>query len=277
VEITPWLQVVAGLRFDSFDLDFRDQRAGNITQREFSRRDEMLSPRLGLVLKPMQALSLYASYSVSYLPSSGDQFSSLSATTAAFEPEKFTNREAGLKWNVRRELFLTAAVYQLDRDNTTAPAPGGQGLVLTGSQRTKGFELGLNGRVTERWSIASGYGWQEAKITSDTTAAPAGRTAPLAPEHTFSLWNKLELTPRWAVGLGVIHQSKMFASVSNTVTLPGFTRVDAAAYWQVTDNVRAQVNVENLADERYFPTSHGDNNILPGSPRAVRVSLAAAF
>ena len=37
--------------------------------------------------------------------------------------------------------------------------------------------------------------------------------------------------------------------------------------------VRAQVNVENLLDVRYYPTSHGNNNIMPGSPRLVRLSL----
>jgi catecholate siderophore receptor len=65
----------------------------------------------------------------------------------------------------------------------------------------------------------------------------------------------------------------MFAAIDNTVTLPGFTRVDAAAFLTLTETMRAQLNVENVLDERYYPTSHGNNNIAPGAPRSVRFSL----
>ena len=150
-------------------------------------------------------------------------------------------------------------------------------MVLTGSQRTEGFEAGLAGRITTRWEVVGGYAWQNAEITRTTSAAPAGREVPLVPEHTFSLWNKYDLNDRLGAGLGVVHQTRMFASLSNAVTLPGFTRVDAAVFVRLTDTLRAQVNVENLFDRRYHPTSHGDNNILPGAPRAVRVSLNASF
>jgi len=278
IEITPQLQLIAGLRFDSFDVDFFDRRASVTGRRDFSRQDDLWSPRLGLVFKPMEPVSLYASYSVSYLPSSGDQFSSLNATSETLEPEEFENLEVGLKWEVRPDLLFTAALYRLDRENTTAPDPTRPGqVVLTGSQRTKGFEAGLAGRITERWEVVGGYAWQDAEITSTTSAAPAGREVPLVSEHTFALWNKYDFNDRFGAGLGVIHQTKMFASLSNSVTLPGFTRVDAAVFVRLTDTLRAQVNVENLFDKRYFPTSHGDNNILPGAPRAVRASLNASF
>lgn len=274
IELGRAWQLIAGLRFDSFDIDFRNHRNGQT----FARRDGLLSPRLGVVFKPAEAISLYGSFSVSFLPASGDQFSTLSATTAAFEPERFTNHELGAKWAIRPDLIFTAAAYQLDRDNTTAPDPTRPGVtVLTGSQRSRGFEAGLSGRVNDAWQVVGGYGWQEAEITSRTNAAPPGRRVPLTPEHTFSLWNRYQVSPMWGLGVGVIHQSSMFASIANTVTLPGFTRVDAAVYAQLTDKVRAQINIENLTDERYFPTSHGDNNILPGSPRALRVSLSATF
>ena len=75
------------------------------------------------------------------------------------------------------------------------------------------------------------------------------------------------------LGLGVLHQTRMFAAIDNTVTLPGFTRVDGAVFVRITPLLGAQLNVENLLDERYYPTSHGNNNILPGAPRTVRISL----
>jgi catecholate siderophore receptor len=65
----------------------------------------------------------------------------------------------------------------------------------------------------------------------------------------------------------------MYAAIDNTVTLPGFTRVDGAVYVTLRPDVRAQLNVENLSDERYYGTSHGNNNIMPGAVRTLRLSL----
>lgn len=271
------VQLITGLRYDRVDIDFTDLRTTAVGRLDFSRRDGMLSPRLGLVLKPAEPVSIYASYSISHLPASGDQFSSLTATSETLKPERFENHEIGLKWQPRPDLLVTAAAYRLTRDNTTAPAPSGLGVVQTGAQRTEGFEAGVSGRLSSRWEIAGGYAWQDAEITSITAAAPKGRKVPLVPRHTLSVWNRVEVSDRVGVGLGVIRQSRMFASISNAVILPGFTRVDAAVFLRLTDDLRAQVNFENLFDKRYFPTSHGDNNILPGAPRTVRVSLSADF
>jgi catecholate siderophore receptor len=267
-------QVIAGVRFDRFDLDFDDRRPADA---DFSRTDEMLSPRFGVIYRPVEPVSLYASYAISYLPQSGDQFASLDATTAALEPEEFENLEVGVKWDVLPSLVLTAAVYRLDRTNTRAIDPVTSLTVLTGAQRSEGFELGLAGSISDRWEIVGGYAYQDVEITRTTTAAPAGRVVPLTPEHTFSVWNMVHFTPRWGAGLGVTHQTEMFASISNAVTLPEFTRVDAALVFNITEDIEAQINVENLFDEEYWSSAHNDNNITPGSPQAARLALRARF
>jgi catecholate siderophore receptor len=172
VEISRYVQVVGGLRFDYFDLGFHNNRNGE----ELSRIDRLVSPRLGVVIKPVTQLSVYGSYSISFLPGAGDQFSSLAANTQTLEPEKFTNYEVGVKWDFRPNLSFTSAVYRLDRTNTRANDPSRPGFfVLTGSQRTNGFEIGLNGNITRAWTMTGGYSYQDAFITSTTTAAPAGR------------------------------------------------------------------------------------------------------
>ncbi|HJU64367.1 MAG TPA: TonB-dependent receptor, partial [Gemmatimonadaceae bacterium] len=263
-------QVIAGLRYDRFALDFDNHRNDSRLERD----DEMLSPRLGLVFKPMEPMSIYTSYTVSHLPSSGDQFASLNATTQTLEPEKFVNREIGLKWDVRPDLSIAAALYRLDRTNTAAPDPNDvTRIVQTGRQRTTGHEITVTGNVTDAWQVAAGYASQRATIRSRTSAAAPGATVPLVPRHTLSVWNRYQFAHRFGAGLGVIHQTEMFAAVDNRVTLPGFTRVDAAAFVTLTNTLRAQVNLENLFDERYYPTSHGNNNIMPGAPRSVRLSL----
>ncbi|HEU4565745.1 MAG TPA: TonB-dependent siderophore receptor [Gemmatimonadaceae bacterium] len=263
-------QAVIGARWERFALDFDNHRNGE----SLRRTDGMLSPRGGVIFKPAEPLSLYASYGVSYLPSAGDQFSSLTATTETLEPERFTNREVGLKWEPRPDLSLTAALYRLDRTNTSAPDPDVPGRVVqTGRQRTTGAELGVAGNLTSAWQIAGGWATQKARIVSRTSAAPEGATAPLVPRNTFSLWNRYQLAPRVGAGVGLIHQTRMYAAIDNSVTLPGFTRVDAAAFVTLSPTVRAQLNVENLLDRRYYPTSHGNNNIMPGASRTARVSL----
>jgi catecholate siderophore receptor len=266
-------QAILGVRHDRFALDVRDHRSGN----RIGREDHMLSPRAGLVFKPAEAVSVYAAHTISHLPSSGDQFASLSATTRTLEPERFTNREVGLKWEPRGDLVATGALYRLDRTNTSAPDPTDPARVVqTGHQRTVGVELGLVGSLTSAWQVAGGYAHQRARIESRTAAAPAGATVPLVPRHTLSLWSKHRLVRGLSAGLGVVHGADMYAAIDNTVTLPGFTRVDGALYLSLGRGLRAQMNVENLLDERYYPTSHGNNNIMPGAPRTIRVSVSGS-
>ena len=132
-----WLEIVAGLRFDSFKIDVDDLRA--VGGGKFGRRDHLWSPRLGIVLKPTADLSFYASYSRSYLPQSGDQFSSLTDVTDGLKPERFDNYEVGAKWEILDGLLATAAIYQLDRTNTRATDPNDPShTVLTGAQRSRG-------------------------------------------------------------------------------------------------------------------------------------------
>ena len=274
VELSPHWQAVAGVRVDAFSVRFYNNRNGQ----ELERFDRLVSPRGGLIFKPITPASLYASYGVSHLPGSGDQFSSLTATTQTLEPERFRNYELGAKWDVRPALALTGALFRLDRSNSTAPDPANsQRTIQTGAQRTTGFELGVSGEVSSAWQLVAGFSSQTARITSRTSAGAEGATVPLVPSSTFSIWNRVQVAPLVAVGGGAVHQARMYAALDNTVTLPAFTRYDGAVYVTLPLNTRAQLNVENLFDTRYYATSHGNNNIMPGASRTVRLSLIADF
>jgi catecholate siderophore receptor len=271
-----WLEIVAGLRFDSFKIDVDDLRA--IGGGEFSRRDKLWSPRLGLILKPSDSLSIYASYSRSYLPQSGDQFSGLTSITDGLKPERFDNYEVGAKWEILDGLLATAAIYQLDRTNTRAADPlNPANTVLTGAQRSRGVELGLERSIGSRWLISGGYTLQKAEITETTTAAPEGREVPLVPRHSFSLWNRYDFTKQLGAGVGLIARSKSYATISNAVKLPGYARVDAAIYYKLPGGVEAQINIENLLGAHYFPTANADNNIAPGAPRTIKATMGYRF
>lgn len=274
IELSRHVQLVVGLRFDYFDLLFHNNRTGE----ELRRIDRLVSPRAGIVFKPITPLSLYANYSVAYLPSSGDQFSSLTTVTQQVKPEKFDNYELGAKWDVGQNLSLSLAVYQLDRTNTRAIDPNDPTRILqTGSQRTRGVEVGWNGNITRAWRINGGYAFQDATITSATTTARAGAQVAQVPHHNFSLWNSYQILPRLRAGLGVIHRSDMYAAVDNTVILPGYTRADLGLFYSFNEKWRLQGNLENLFATKYFLNADGNNNITPGRPRGLRVGLVASF
>ena len=273
-ELSRFVQVIGGVRFDRFDLQFHNNRNGETLRRV----DHLVSPRAGVVLKPLSSASIYASYTRSYLPSSGDQFSSLTAITQQVKPEQFTNYEVGAKWDVTPDLALTTALYRLDRTNTRANDPNDPTrIVQTGSQRTNGYEFGINGSITRTWKIAGGYAHQDAFVTSATTAARAGAQVAQVPRHTFSLWNNYQVLRRVGFGLGVIRSTDMFAAIDDAVVLPGYTRADAAVFLSLNDRTRLQLNVENLFDRIYFANADSNTNISPGSPRAIRVALSAGF
>ena len=274
IAVTDRFSLVAGLRWDSFDLEFDDLRPSTT---DFSRKDDFISPRAGIVWELMEEISLYGGWSESRLPQSGEQFSSLNATTAALEPEKFENVETGIRWTPVDGLLLSATVFQLDRTNTTAPGATAGTTVLTGSQRSKGLEFGIQGEVREDWHLIGALALQEAKITSTTNSAPAGREAPLVPEFSASLWNRVGITEELDVALGLIHQGEQFASISNTVVLPSYNRVDAAVFYALNDQIDLQLNVENLTDTKYWASAHNDNNITPGATVMARLSLSAQF
>jgi len=269
-----WLAIV-GVRYDNFDMDFTDRRG---TGTEIDTTDDLVSPRGGLIYKPVENLSLYASYSMTYVPRSGAQLASLTPSNAAFDPEEFENIEAGAKWDVSPRLALTAAVFQLDRKNIIIPDPNiPEQSILVDGQRTEGVELGVSGQVSDAWRIQGGYAYQDGYLNRSMGDALAGLKLAQLPEHVASLWNRYDFTPAWGAGLGVIYQSEMYAAADNAVTLPGFTRLDAGVYWTPSERLRMQLNVENLLDERYYPNAHNNNNITPGSPLAVRVGVTASF
>ena len=267
-------QIVAGLRYDRFDISGVDRQPN--PDRPFARVDDKLSPRLGLIYKPRPEVSIYGSYSQSFLPRSGDQFLTLLPTQQNLEPEEFTNHELGAKWDIRPDLNVTAAVFRLDRTNATTPDP----LLPTrtidvGETRTEGLELAVTGRLRPNWQVSGGYAWLDARLQGNDAVLLAQ-----TPKHHFSLWNRYDVNRRLGFGLGVIHQASQFAAIrtsAGTTRLPAFTRVDAAAFYRVNDKVELQLNIENLFDTTYFPDAHNNNNISTGAPLNARLTLSARF
>jgi len=284
VALTSTWKLLAGLRYDVFKVDFDDRRT-TVTPADLQRTDREFSPRLGLIWTPDARSTYYVSYSYAFLPA-GEQLS-LATGTADLAPEKSTNYEIGARWDLLPALTLSAAVFRLDKDDVRARDPAGSGLFIkTGQQRTQGVEIGLQGSVTPRWQVYGGYAHLDAKVAKalntgtdpNAAAIPAGRRIALVPRNMLSLWNRYEIGGGWAAALGLIHQGESFASISNAVKLPAFTRADGAVYYTFAGGrTRVALNVENLTGRKYYPTADGDNNITVGAPRTARVTVTTVF
>ena len=187
IELTKQFQLIAGLRYDSFKVDFTNNRNGQ----KLTTDDGLVSPRVGVIYKPFDAMSVYANYSIAYQPRAGEQLSSLSVTNSVLKPEKFKSFEIGAKWDVRPNLSVTAALYRLDRTNVIVLDPSdptGTRTMLSRGQRSDGFELGVSGNVTPAWSVSGGYSYIDAKFLADTSATlRAGARVGQVPKHTFTL------------------------------------------------------------------------------------------
>ncbi len=278
ISLSEKFDIILGARFDSFDIESLNL----LTNAENSRKDEEISPRLGLVFKPQENISLYGSFSQSFLPRSGGQFASVSDTTALLEPDVYESLEAGLKWDFVPGLSFTAAYFQNEQTIDAAPDGSPEDLERRGLE-IDGFEFQIEGELSERLYIRAGYAHLNGK-TDFNDAGVAQELPRELPENTFSIWSNYQLTDKLGLGLGATHQGDSYitdldiGSPSAThPTLPAFTRIDAAAYYDVNDDLRLQVNVENLTDELYFPTSHSTHQVTVGAPLHARFTVSGRF
>lgn len=280
IDLTEQFKLVVGARYDVFDIDVTDfvAAAEPGSDGEFAREDTEVTPRLGFIYKPADNVSIYASYSETFLPRSGDQFLTLNLTSEGTRPQYFENREIGLKWDLTPSLSLTTAVFDLERESFTSVDPEDQEqvIVIEGSQ-TRGFEVQLVGNLTDRWSISTGYSYLDGEVQRADGGGLDGNRTRQTPENMVSLWTRYDVNSRLSLGIGGTYQDSYFVREDNATEVPEFTRIDAAAYYQLSDSTRLQLNLENLLDEEYFPDAHSNNNISTGRPLNARLSVVVDF
>ena len=266
ISFTSWLDVVLGARFDSFDIEVFNVPA-NETR---TRKDEEVSPRAGVIIKPRENISIYGSYSESFLPRSGEQFANINGTNNQLNPDVFENTEVGVKWDITPAFSLTAAYFEneqtrADRDNDT-----GESFEIRGLE-VEGFELQVQGQVTDSFSFYGSYSYFDGE-TGENGVEPRE-----LPENMLSFWSNYQFTDRLGVGLGVAHQDESLIRDGGTQTLPSYTRIDAAVYYDASENLRLQLNIENLTDEIYFPNAHSTHQATVGAPLNALLTVSGKF
>jgi catecholate siderophore receptor len=275
-------QIIAGLRYDQFKTKFNDIKNSSNSANV---NDQFLSPRVGLVYKPIEPVSIYTNYSLSYLPRTGEQLTSLTFSNKSFDPEKFTNIEFGLKYDLLQSFSISSAIYRLERSKMAITDPSNSSnTIIVDGQVTKGFELGVAGKLFDAYSMYGGYTYQDAEITktqgTGSSQITSGTSLGHVPKHTFSLWNKYEFNETWSAALGIISRSDMYAATptsSAAVNLPGYARLDAAVFANINKQTKLQLNIENILDKTYYQSAHNNNNIMYGYPLTARATLTYTF
>lgn len=283
IEVAPWLDIVLGVRYDNFDITvdnietFIDTGVRDV----LSRRDDNFSPRLGFVLKPIENISFYGSFSETFVPRSGDQFADINPPNNALDPNTAQNLELGLKYDFAERLSFTAAIFDIEQSSPQVADsdPGTLDIIDTEIQ---GFEAQVQGQITDAWFISAGYSYLDGNQVADDGSDAIGANGDVLrirelPEHTFNIWSNYQVTSRLGLGAGLIFQDESFADNGNRTTLPDFVRIDAAAYYDLSDSIRLQVNIENLTDTDYFPNAHTANNITVGAPINARFTISGRF
>ena len=262
ISLSNSLDVILGGRFDRFDLSVDNVKTPADSG---SQDDSHFSPRVGFVYKPQESVSLYASYSETFIPQSGEQYANLGKD--ALDADEFTNLEAGVKWNLKDGYDLSLAIFQIDQDFAEDDGNDGSTFITT---EITGFETQFVGQLSENWTLTAGYSFLDGEDKD-------GKRPKELPENMFSVWNYYQASEKLGLGIGAIYQDESIIKNDPTPVLPDYFRVDAAAYYAINEDLRLQLNIENLLDETYYPSAHSTHQVTVGAPINARISISGRF
>jgi iron complex outermembrane receptor protein len=239
-----------------------------------------LTPRLGITWQAVPSTALYASFSKSFLPQSGQVYNG-TTSGASLPPERGQQWEGGLKssfWDGKA--LATIAVFQLNRNNVSTTDPSHPNFYLvTGEQRSRGVEFEATLHPLTGWNLTTAYSYTNAEVLHDTTI-PAGTPTLNAPRNIFNVWTTYEI-PRGFLhgllfGVGGQHYTDQAGDLENSFQLPGYGLLNASLSYH-HGPMQWQVNANNLTDKRYFSGSYNDLYVKPGEPRTLRGTISWNF
>ncbi|MFA5664806.1 TonB-dependent receptor [Castellaniella sp.] len=276
-----WLASV-GLRLD----DYRT-RLTPYGQHGVDRHDTLFNYQLGLVYKPADNGSIYATFGTSSTPAGatlgeGSETQGLTpncrggtcrgANAADMAPEKNRIYELGTKWDfLDRRLGLTAALFRIETTNARVTLPSGD-YAMAGKKHVDGFELGFSGSITPQWQAYGGYTYLRSRIDDDGASGAAsdeGNDFPNTPRSSFSLWNTYAFTPTFTAGLGAYYVDRQYGNTANTTSIPAYWRFDAMASYQVNKMIDIQLNVNNLFNKTYYDKAYASHYATVAAGRSV--------
>jgi len=267
------LTLVAAGRYDDYEAEVSG----------LSTTDDQTSftGRLGASYAVTTWATVYGSFAESFQP----QFT-FDRNGAPLPPETGEQFEGGVKFDLlENKLSLTAAVFQIERQNVARSVQGPDGSFFSetvGEQRHRGFELDVTGEVLPGLTLSGGYGYIDAEITEDPNPLRQGNRPQHVAEHTGSLTLRYDFQsgPLQGVHLGGVVNAvgSRFLDDQEQTKIDGYVRGDLFAGYQVTDSLEARVFVRNLTNAQYIetPGSISNNNHF-NEPLSVYFTLGAKF
>ncbi|MEG9523970.1 MAG: TonB-dependent siderophore receptor, partial [Pantoea piersonii] len=279
IRLTPDWLLLGGLRYDSFDVMAGKGRPF-VTRTRSS--DSRLVPRAGVVYTLNSWSSLYASYTESFKPNS-----SVATEIGSLPPELGKAWEVGGKIDLPNGVTGTLALFDIQKRNVMVDElVGGETVTRTaGKVRSQGVELDLAGKLTNSLSLVGSYAWTDARVTADPQNN--GNAMPNTARHTAALFltNDFGTTGLLAAddlraGVGARYVGRRPGDAANSFYLDDYTVADAFIAWQMPLNgyrVKWQVNVNNLFDKTWYPSSGNNLRVAVGDPREIVLRASVDF
>jgi iron complex outermembrane recepter protein len=283
ITLLPNLKLLVGGRYETIDEKsrIRDLDVDGITpigrasRSSFS--NQAFSPRIGIVYQPIKPISLYASYSRSFVPNNV-----FTINRELIKPTRGTQFEAGVKAEfLKGKLATTLSFYQITKTNVAVLDPNDlneEASIAIGKIRSRGIEFDIAGEPLPGWNIIASFFVNESTVRVGDESIPVGDTLLNAPGSGASLWSTYEIQKGPAKGLGfgagMFYVGDVQAELPNTFVIPSYVRTDAAIFYK-RDNWKVGLNFKNLFNTRYF-TNQGAA-IYPGEPFTVLGSVSVSF
>lgn len=302
IEFNPQWLLNLGVRWDKFETERKynkniyktvkdiDKKStnGNYTTdvniaagQKFENDSDYFSYQAGLVYKPTENGSVYASFATSANPVGVDQGDGADALSTSsqqandLDPEKARTFEIGTKWDLfHNRANLTAAIFRTEKQNTRIAIDANTS-TNAGESKVDGFEVGFNGKVTDKWEVSAGYSYLDSELTKAAYNAVAqeGKPLPFVAKNSATLWSTYRILPKLTVGAGAEYRDKVFTNTNTGTTmledkyLPTYTIYNAMAKYDVNKNVNLQLNINNISDKHYFTSAHPAHYAFEGVGR----------
>ncbi|MCW2290423.1 MULTISPECIES: TonB-dependent siderophore receptor [Pseudomonas] len=242
-----------------------------------------LTPYAGAVYDLTENLSAYVSYTEIFLPQS-ERGSDLKV----LEPIVGESYETGLKAEfLDGRLNTSAAIFRIKQDNLAQST----GTLLTGGMpgefayegtdvTSEGFELEVSGELAEGWNATVGY--TQFKVR-DANGDAANTLFPTKLLRTFTTYRLPGVFNKLTIGGGVNWQDSSYTDalnpqgVNERINIDSYALVNLMARYDITDNLSAQLNADNVTDEKYFDVFDAFGSLTYGAPRSLTASAKYRF
>lgn len=251
--------------------------SGAVTRGATSKDSSVVTPYAGVVVDITSYLSLYASYTDIFKPSTN-----YDARGNLLEPAEGTNVEGGAKLAFFDDkLNILANYYQTKQDNVPEYVPGPGGAVNYGptgrfvyqgidGTKTTGYELEISGQVSSQWQLGGGYS------SNDPVDKNRQRRLTEVPQETFKMFTNY--TPGWIPGLSVGANLRWQEGIyTNTINFDqgSVTLVDVMARYAINSQLTATLNINNLLDKTWYTSIRREG--WYGEPRSAYLTLRYSF